>query len=97
MFLCEPPIHTPIHPCPYLFTTYLSTYQLLLISYLLHTYLALIYLSTYTPNYLSFTNVIKKLVIITNVNDDDKMLKININLIINKHFKIIGVNDNLKN
>ncbi len=31
------------------------------------------------------------------MNDDDKMLKININLIINKHFKIIGVNDSLKN
>lgn len=38
----------------------------------------------------------KKLVIITNVNDDEKMFKININLIANKHFKIIGVNDGLK-
>jgi len=39
----------------------------------------------------------KKLVIITIMNDDEKMLKININLIANKHFKILGVNDNLKN
>jgi hypothetical protein len=35
----------------------------------------------------------KQHVIITNVNDDEKMLRFNINLIVNKHFKIIGVND----
>ncbi len=105
MFLCQPLFtYSHTHPSTHLFTLlpvliHLPTFiYLLLIIDLPSTYL-----STYTPNYLSLTNVIKKtmckkgLVIITNVYDDEKMLRFNINLIANKHFKIIGVNDNLKN
>jgi hypothetical protein len=33
----------------------------------------------------------------TQVNDDEKILKLNIDLAISKHFNIISVNENLKN
>jgi len=92
MFLCQPlfthpSIHTPI----YLLPTYpLPTF----IYFLLITHLP----NTYLPIHLHLwlliaclcnkkNNVQKKLVIITNVNDDEKMFKININLIVNKHFR----------
>jgi hypothetical protein len=41
-------------------------------------------------------NMQKRLTIITCVNDDEKILGFNIDLIVNKHFNIKGVNGSLK-
>ncbi len=39
----------------------------------------------------------KRLAIIRHVNEDDNILKFNINIVVSKHFNIMGVNGNLKN
>jgi hypothetical protein len=41
-------------------------------------------------------NMQKRLTIITCVNDDEKILGFNIDLIVNKHFNVKGVNGSLK-
>jgi hypothetical protein len=53
---------------------------------------------THPPTQLNERNNIqRRFTNIAQVNDDEKMLRPNIDLAINKHFNIISVNENLKN
>jgi len=54
-----------------------------------------VYALTYHLPNIIIKNVLKR-IIITSANDDAKMLKFNINLIINRFYNIIGVNGSFK-